>query len=32
LLTPRARADLDEIWNYTVEHWSVAKPNATGVK
>ena len=23
LLTPRARADLDEIWNYTAERWSV---------
>ncbi len=21
LLSPRARADLDEIWNYTVERW-----------
>jgi toxin ParE1/3/4 len=25
LLTPRARADLDEIWNCTAERWSVAQ-------
>lgn len=25
LLTPRARADLDEIWNYTAAQWSVAQ-------
>ena len=22
-LTPRARADLDAIWNYTAERWSI---------
>jgi toxin ParE1/3/4 len=25
LLTPRARADLDEIWDYTAKRWSVAQ-------
>ena len=22
VLSPRAQADLDEIWNYTAEHWN----------
>jgi len=21
IVSPRARADIDDIWNYTVEHW-----------
>ena len=24
-LSPAARADLEEIWNYTVRHWGVAQ-------
>jgi len=23
ILSPRAQADLDEIWDYTVKHWGV---------
>lgn len=27
-LTPRARADLDDIWDYTAETWGVAQAEA----
>jgi len=27
-LTPRARADLEEIWRYTAEQWSVEQADA----
>lgn len=27
-LTPAARADLDAIWNYTVEHWGMDQAEA----
>lgn len=25
VLSPRAKADIEEIWDYTVEHWSVGQ-------
>lgn len=25
LLSPAAQADLEEIWDYTVEHWDIAQ-------
>jgi len=27
-LTPKARADLDAIWDYTVKHWGVEQTEA----
>ncbi len=27
-LTPKARADLDAIWDYTVKHWGVEQAEA----
>ena len=28
VLSPRARSDLDEIWDYSVEQWGVAQTEA----
>lgn len=28
ILFPRARSDLDEIWDYTFEHWGADQANA----
>ena len=27
-LTPKARADLDAIWDYTVKHWGIERAEA----
>jgi toxin ParE1/3/4 len=32
LLSPAARADLDEIWEYTAQHWSIDQASATFAK